>query len=298
MGCLTAAALLTGLTACDSYMDDNWKPGEKVAEGVQGAFFSTSNADGFSVSDDTEFTITVLRTDSTDAATVGINVVSRDTTAIEIPSSVTFEAGKGSTTLTCRAEGLTAGSLYEFTISVDSTQTNPYAAGTTTFTATVVNGSLWKNVITGANTYYYYNGEYTFSYRYKTTIMQYLETNYFYVDDFLNSGSGFTFKIKNADGTYPGKITNINTVDGILEPVNEEGTSVTDYGSYTWVSYYVGSSWGWTDTVNNVTYDSWNFYGGSADYAYFSGSGKYISLLCMPYISGRATASNLFIDWR
>lgn len=292
-----AVAAMT-LAACDSYTDDNWQPGEQVAQGVQGAFFGTGNATSFSVSEDTNFSITVSRVDSTEAATVGISVVSRDTTAINIPSSVTFEAGKGTATLECSAEGLVEDSIYSFTIAVDGAQVNPYAAGSTSFTATVINGSLWKKVIKDAPTYYYYDGKYTWNYTYKTTIEQYLNTNYFYVDNFLNSGAGFYFKIKNADGTFPETIDDITAIDGIFDPVDQEGTSISDYGYYTFGSFYVGDSWSFTDEVNGVTYDSWSFYGGSTDYAGFYGTSKYIELMCLPAIGGKSSFSTLYIDWR
>lgn len=293
LGFLAAMAL----TACDSYVDDNWAPGEPVAEGVQGAFFSTDNASGFSVSDSTHFNIIVSRVDSTEAATVPITIVSRDTTAIEIPTSVSFEAGKGTATITCNAEGLVEDTLYNFTIAIDSTQVNPYAAGSATFTATVVNGSLWVPVIVDAPTYFYYNGTYTYDFTYHTTIDQYLTTNYFYVENFLNSGGGFTFRITDKEDNYQSYIEDINQADGLLLPVDEEGVSVDDYGSWKGCSYYVNGDWTWEDTVNNVTWTSFYFYGGDG-YATFKGTEKYIEIVCYPTVNGKGAFSTLYIDWR
>lgn len=294
-----AAALLT---ACDSYQDDNWSPGEKVADGVQGAFFSTDNASGFSVSDSSEFSIIINRIDTAEAATVPITLVSRDTTAIEIPSAISFEAGQSTATLVCKAEGLTVDSLYSFTIAIDSTQVNPYAAGSSTFTATVTNGELWRDVITDAYTYFYYNKKYTYDYRYATTIQQYLKTNEFYVENFLNSGSGFYFRIQNYDGSYESTIEDINAIDGVFDPVDNEGVSVTEYSSYSmWAFYAVfddgTSDWSWQDAVNGITWTSFMGYGGS-DYANFYGTYKYIELICYPSVNGKGTYSGLYIDWR
>lgn len=154
----------------------------------------------------------------------------------------------------------------------------------------------WKTVISEAPTYYYYGGSYNYPYTYKTTIQQEGTSNYFYVDNFLNSGGGFTFKIKNADGTYSEVIEDINTVDGILEPVNGEGVSVSDYGAWSGCSFYANGEWGWTDEVNNATYESFYFYGGSG-YATFKGTQKYIELVCYPSIDGKEQFSTLYIDW-
>lgn len=155
----------------------------------------------------------------------------------------------------------------------------------------------WHNVITEASTYFYYNGAYTYDYTYKTTIQQQGTQNYFYVDNFLNSNAGFFFKIQNTDGTYPDEIADINAVDGIFAPVPNEGVDVSDYGTWSWCAFYVGSSWGWTDAVNNVTYDSFGFYGGNG-YATFKGTSKYIEILCYPTVGGKSQYSTLYIDWR
>lgn len=155
----------------------------------------------------------------------------------------------------------------------------------------------WHYVVKDAPTYYYYNNAYTWNYTYKTSIQQLGTQNYFYVEDFLNSGTGFTFKLKTTDGTTPDEIADINTFDGYVSPVNEEGVSVEDYGSWTGCTYYTNSSWGWTDTTNDVTYDSWYFYGDSS-YANFVGKSKYIEIVCYPTIGGKGSYSTLYIDWR
>lgn len=155
----------------------------------------------------------------------------------------------------------------------------------------------WKTVVSEAPTYYYYNQAYTWDYAYKTTIQQYGTTNYFYVDNFLNSGSGFTFKLKNTDGSTPDEIADINTFDGYISPVADEGVDVTDNGTFTGCYFYTNNAWGWTDEANGVTYDYWYFYADS-DYATFSGTGKYIEIMCYPTIGGKGQYSELYIDWR
>lgn len=155
---------------------------------------------------------------------------------------------------------------------------------------------LWHNVVAKAPTYYYYNKAYTWDYTYKTTIQQYGTTNYFYIDNFLNSGSGFTFKLMNNDGTVPEEIADINTFEGYAMPVRNEGVDVTDYGTYAQCYFYVGNKWGWTDAVNNVTYDYWCFYAGYG-YSTFSGSDKYMCWVCYPAIANSGKYSTLYIDW-
>lgn len=298
---LVAAAMLA---ACDSYSDDNWKPGEQVAAGVQGAFFSTDNATGFSVSDSTTFNIIISRVDSTEAATVPINVVSRDTAAIEIPSSVSFEAGKGTATLTCSAEGLAEDSLYSFTIAVGDSQVNPYAAGSSTYTGTVINGALWITVVKDAPTYFYYNGSYTYDFTYKTTIKQYLTTNYFYIEDFLNSGSGFSFRITDDDGNYQETIEDINTVTGTITGLENEGVYIEDYGTFSYNYFYTfdesgTSTYSWTDSIHGITWEYFLFYSKS-DYAVFHGADRYAEMTgyCCFTSGAKSQFSTLYIDWR
>lgn len=300
--CVALLALL--FAACDSYMDDNWQPGEQVAESVTGAYFSTDNETGFSVSEDSLFRIVVSRVDSTKAVTVPINVVHSDTTAIEFPATVSFEAGKDTASLVCKAKDLTEDVRYSFTLAIDSTQVNPYAAGSSTFTATVINGSLWRDVIVDAPTYFYYNGSMTYNFSYKTTIKQYLTTNEFYVDNLLNSGSGFYFKIKNADGTYNATIEDISTIDGTPEAIEDMGCSVTDYGTFSYNYYYTYDAEGtatyvWTDETNGITWDYYLWYGGS-DYSEFLGTKGYMYLTswCSITSGAKSAYSTLFIDWR
>lgn len=301
---IASVALAATLTACDSYRDDNWTPGEDVAAGVQGAFFSTDNESGFSVSESTQFDIIVSRVDSAEAAVVPITVVSRDTAAIEVPASVSFEAGKSTATLTCSAEGLVEDSLYNFTIAIDGSQVNPYAAGSSTFTGTVVNGSLWRKVIVDAPTYFYYNGAYTYDFTFKTTIEQYLTTNYFYIEDFLNSGSGFTFRITDDEGNYQENVDDINALSGTITAVDEEGISVTDYGTFSYNYFYTydaegTATYAWTDEANGLVWDYFLFYSKS-DYALFHGPSQYAELTCWcSFTSGaKSSFSTLYIDWR
>lgn len=157
--------------------------------------------------------------------------------------------------------------------------------------------ALWHKVVTDAPTYYYYNSAYTWNYTYKTSIQQYGTQNYFYIDNFLNSGSGFTFKLMSTDGTTPDEIADISTFDGYISPVANEGVDVTNYGSYTGCYFYTPTSYGWTDAVNNVTYDYWYFYGDSY-FAAFNGTGKYAEIMCYVTIGNTGAYSELYIDWR
>lgn len=180
--------------------------------------------------------------------------------------------------------------------------------------------ALWHDVLTDAKTYFYYNKYQLTDYSYSTTIQQYGDTNYFYVKDFLHSGTGFTFKVKNTDGTYPETVEDIKSLGyAYLEPVADEGVDVgvESWGTqYTYYTYVDGTaSWYWNDTKNDLTNVSFYWYdivwGSSYSEIYGTsyddengGSYGYICLTgTYGYTASGATKSSssyggLYIDWR
>lgn len=157
----------------------------------------------------------------------------------------------------------------------------------------------WRAILSDVKTYFYNGSSYNFTdYTYKHTIYQDRNKNYFYIDNFLNSGSGFTFKIMNSDGTYDETIPDYTKVDGILMPVENEGVEYgTDYGTCRWGNYYTSEGYSWTDTVNNVENLQFGMYMGDG-YSTFKGTASWIGLTGFVYVGSKSTYTTLYIDWR
>lgn len=297
---LVGCAML--FAACDSYTNDNWTPGEQVAEGVQGAFFSTTNATAFSVTDDPEFVIRLVRTDSTSAATVAINIVSRDTTAIEIPASATFEQGKERTDLVCRAEGLPANTSYSFTISIDDAQVSPYAAGASTFTGTITNASLWKTLVADAT--FYWQGSTALPSSWHGTIEQYMDDNHFRFPNFMGSGADWEFKIDSPEeslyyGSYCSTEGDVSTWMGSVNFEYDENHSYNYDGS--WIYFMpdmANEVYGWTVPGFDIGYASFSVYNG---YSYIDFSSKYFQTWAYGFgddAAGTDISGYFYVTWK
>lgn len=273
---LFGCALAATVTSCSD--DDNWTPGEQVADGVTGAYFDPSLAQAYSTADDPEFSITVSRLDTTQAATVKVSLVSADTTAISVPETVTFEKGKATAQLVCRAEGLLESTkkephYYSFTIELDSAQANPYAAGTTDFTATVVNGSLWLPVVENA---LFYFGTTTAFPSYYSDIEQFANENRFRIKDFMGSGVDFEFNIQSAsESKYYSAYTNLEgDVSTWCGSVEWDGSHLLEYDGWLYFSPDTENEvYGWSVPGSSVGYASLAFY---PDYTYIDFSGGYL----------------------
>lgn len=284
-GCMACCATALALASC-SNDDDNWAPGEQVAAGVTGAYFSTSVATGYSTMESTDFEIEVSRLDTTQAATVGVHLVSRDTTSIELlTQQVEFAKGASKAKIMCRAEGLpepttdadgnTVNHYYSLTLAIDSADWNPYAAGTQDFTATVVNGTLWHTVADNAYCYFYTT---TTLPSYYGNIEQYLNENQFRFSNFMGSGADWYFRIQSADESlYYADYTNLEgDVSTWMGSVDFE---YDEYHSYNYDGYWIyfmpdmeNEVYGWKVPGADMGYASFASY---ADYAYIDFSQKY-----------------------
>ncbi len=262
------------LTSCSD--DDDYAPGNPTAEGAVGAYFDSSNTTMFVLTpQDESIELTISRNDATKATVVPITVVSEDTTAIQVPESVTFAAGDSTQTLTIGVKGLTEKKEYGFKLAIGESEADHYAVqdGTTMFNGSVI-VSQWKQLKSNVSFYYNENDKLP-----KTTseLWQLDGVNKFYFTDFLGSGAKMYFSIKNSKFDPDDN----KTWKGELVASSSEGIATLDYGTYSmyyvWLGYdsYGSSIYNWK--VGSTNIDSFGWYVGS-DYSYFDYSTRYVLL--------------------
>ena len=297
IACILLGAILTMASCSD---DDNYSPGEPNAEGAVGAYFSNSNVASVTVIPTrTDFDLTVSRLDSTAAADVAVNVEDVDTTGINFPSTVHFDAGQGTTTLHVTTSGLTIGESYHYTITIDPKQVDHYAIydGSPTFIGTIVvkaREPKWEKRFSQVDFSTYYITDSPFA-DYYSDVYQFDNENQFYIDDFLGSGSKLYFHI---DGTFDAndlsKCNGTMVFDSNISVDGDYQQFVTDDGSSEWTApgesqsyesiyFYDGYS-----TVDFSIEDAFHFY----TYLYWPNDG-YGDGYMYGYISTGSSAKKL-----
>lgn len=294
------AALALASASCSS--NDSYSPGAAKAEGSVDAYFDAGNTFAYTLSPDDEkkLTLTLSRRDSVNEATVAINVVSCDTSAIVIPSTVTFAAGKAQTELTITCDGLQEKKEYGFTLTVDEANADHYTIqnGATRFEGSVI-VSVWKKL---KNVKFYYSGTEGLPTTY-SDLYQLEGVNKFYLTDFLGSGTSLYFTVGGSDFKLPSSENANDTLpSGGGELIPDEGCVYTeDYTSYKLYTYYLGADqngndlWGWT--TGGVTYEAFYWYGGSDSYSYISFDDKYIYMSAYPSTNVVANYVSLYGVW-
>lgn len=277
--------MVLGLASCSS--NDSYSPGAAKAEGSIDAYFDADNTFAYTLSPDDEkkLTLTLSRRDSVNEVTVPINVVNCDTSAIVIPSSVTFAAGKAQAELTITCEGLEEKKEYGFVIAVDEANADHYSIqnGSTRFEGSVI-VSVWKK-LKDVKFYYYQTEGMPTTY---SELYQLEGVNKFYLSDFLGSGTDFYFTVGGSDFKLPSSENVKDTLpSGGGELIPDEGCVYTeDYTDYKLYTLYLGTNaagedvWGWTK--DGVTYEAFYWYGGSDSYSYISFDDKYIYMSAYP----------------
>ena len=120
---MLAGSLMT-FSACS---DDEWAPGPQTDPSCIGAYFVAG--EGLDTSDNSyyyelepeaamEFTLTVGRTNTDGAATVGIVPLVNTENVFQIPESVSFEAGQAETTMTVSFPSAEIGIAYELELAL------------------------------------------------------------------------------------------------------------------------------------------------------------------------------------
>lgn len=203
---LFVAATALAFAACGS--DDDFQPGEPAPAGTAGAFFDKGNATDYSFVEELpdSIVLTLNRVDSTVTKTVRLTVES-DTSAISIPDSVVFAKGELQTGLVIKIDpGLYTFRNYDFTITIDSAEVSPYAAGVSTFTGSVFYGNPWNVIAKDAKFYFDTSSPLPTMY---SDICQYKNENRFRINNFMGSGTNLEFTLT---GDFDG--SDINTYAG------------------------------------------------------------------------------------
>lgn len=289
---MLAAVLLVGFTSCSD--DDDYQPGKPAAEGNVGAYFASDNAaDQVLTAENTSFTLTVSRSNTEEAVTVPINVVYSDTTAIRIPSSVSFEAGQSTAELTVNCDGLALKKQYGYGITIGDEAADHYKVqdGTATFQGTVV-VSEWVKL---HNVMFYFSQTDGMPTTY-SDLYQLDGVNKFYLSNFLGSDTDLYFSVSGTSFT----LDDLNTSEGELVPY--AGAEVEDYGTYKENYLLTSASDGYSWSTGGVDFSYLMWYGGY-DYNTYSwidfheGSAGYIYMSA--YVSSSVTTgyANLYGVW-
>ena len=137
-----------GFTACDDKADSDYVPGEATPENCMQVYFDSNNASDFITSQgETAISITVSRAKTTEAAEVPI-VCKSAAEGLTIPSSVKFEAGEKSTTLTIGLGNLEENKKYDFNLAIGDQYADHYTKldGATTYSGYVMEAT-WNTYI-------------------------------------------------------------------------------------------------------------------------------------------------------
>ena len=139
------AGCLFAFTSCSD--DIVREPSPAVDPNCQGAYFvandqfdSDENSYSYELEPEAaqEITLTVGRSNTTDAATVGIEVLTNTENMFEVPASVSFDAGQAETSLTIPFPNAEIGVSYNLALKLAEGDYNPYADASTHIICNVI----------------------------------------------------------------------------------------------------------------------------------------------------------------
>ena len=121
-----AGSMLT-FAACSDDMER--EPSPTVDPDCQGAYFAADNTYKYELDPEspTSITLTVARTNTEAAATIGIEVLSNTENIFEVPESVSFEAGQSEADITLNFPNAEIGTSYNYELKLEEGSHNPYA---------------------------------------------------------------------------------------------------------------------------------------------------------------------------
>lgn len=222
---LMAGIVALGLTSCGD--DDDWTRGAETGQ-YNVAFTAESQANQVLGISDTQFPLTLVRTDASQELTVPLN--SKGTSALlKVPESVTFAAGSSTASITIGLDtAVKAFVNYPLVITIPEQYTHQYdSTGVYPRIQCTVHKEDWQYVGTGV----YYNWLYESEWEQDLEHSDYL--GIYRLPDCLADGYNIYFR-------WDGKAGQGQT----FEVTNEEGTrnvaatlagfSVGDYGACSW----------------------------------------------------------------
>lgn len=186
-------AMALGISACDDKNDSDYVPGAPTPENSMQVYFDATNAGDFIVAPENESVdITVSRGNTTEAAEVPI-ICKQKADELTIPSSVKFEAGQKTATLTIELGQLEEDKQYNFSLAIDEAYADHYAKldGATSYSGYVVE-TTWKTYINNVMmTWTVGDVQQTWN----TEIERLGTLNRYRIRNFVDSGLDFTFTI-------------------------------------------------------------------------------------------------------
>lgn len=139
---------VVAFTACtNEYEYDG--VGEAENPNAAGVYFTENNKKSFEVEPGNEqFNLTLERTNTTEAQTVGISVVEDEAGVFEVPETVEFAAGEKTATLHITAPTAQEGGEYSLTVAIADNDRGIYAAGMQGYTINMA-VQKWEKLGTG-----------------------------------------------------------------------------------------------------------------------------------------------------
>lgn len=261
---------------------ENYEKGPETAADCIAAYFPSSNQGSLTLtpeeySESNIYSLTVERAVSDEAASVPVEVVTKDN-VFEIPSTVEFAAGESTSTLSISMNGLEQRVNYSFTIKLGEDYVDHYKVldGSDLFTGNVLI-ARWVKVVKNAR--FMYQGQ-LFEDTY-SDIYNLEGYNKFYIENFLGSGVNLGFSIKSYDSAQ-GKFINFDPSDrttwtGTFIP-SDHCMDDPDGGSWWWLMKDVANNEkaAWTPGGSEKAFSGINFYKdeSSTDFAFIDMNGS------------------------
>lgn len=126
---LLAGLALVGFASCSD--DDDYAAGPQAPAGADGAYFNVEKATTpieKEPSGDCTFQVAISRVDTTEAATVEIEVLQNDSNVFSVPEVAEFAANQKTTTITVEPKNFVAGLTYVLSLKLKGDQVNPYTS--------------------------------------------------------------------------------------------------------------------------------------------------------------------------
>ena len=223
------AALLC-LSSCADSADTDYTPGEPTADGCMKVYFDSSNPADFinEPGTVTAVDVKVSRVDATQAAEIPVVCNSADA-ELSIPSSVKFEAGQKTATLSITFGALEASKKYNFSLALPEEYVDHYAKldGASAYSAYIMDAA-WVDYIPDVSVYVTSSGN---TYSWTVPLQRLGQTDRYRVQDFLGSGLAFTFTVGDA-----ASVSGYNKIEPTSNYYNFVDTDYGVTGFYLWDS--------------------------------------------------------------